>query len=136
MNLELSVSKKSMSRVTGSVEELVFVVVDLDKSKKYPLNFVCLLPKRLEVGGKPSSKFLDIFGAESSAIAVRLLTGALRRENDFVVRSEIESRLKALRPLPKISAVCVCCGCVFEAKRFGRFMQKMCQRCRSKNCSV
>ena len=133
MKLELSVSKKPMNRASGFTEELVFTVVDLDKAESYPLNFVCLLPKRLEKGGKPSSKFVNIFGKESSQIAIKLLSSALRSEKDVIVKREIEKRLTALQPMPKIVAKCVSCGCVFEPEKRGRFLQKMCQTCRSKN---
>ena len=133
MKLGLSVSKKSMSRATGVTEELVFAVVDLDKAAKYPLNFVCLLPKKLAKEGKPSSKFLEIYGKESSQIAIKLLTNLLRKENDDAAKKEIEKRLAALQPKPSIKAKCARCGCVFEPKKFGRFLQRVCQTCRSKN---
>jgi hypothetical protein len=136
MKLKLSVSKKYMrSRTSGSTEEVVFVVVDLDKAGSYPLNFVCLLPKKLERECKPSNKFRKIYGEASSLIATELLTNALRSEKDLMVKSEIERRLKALQSNPIITANCVSCGCAFEPKRFGRSLQRMCQTCRSKNKS-
>jgi hypothetical protein len=99
MKLELLVSKKYVSRISGlSTEEPVFAVVDLDKAKMYPLNYVCLLPKNLERGTKPSNKFLEIYGKESNQIAFDLLTNALKGETDVRVRDEIEKRLKTLRP--------------------------------------
>ena len=134
MKLTLSVSKRLVDRASGYREEVVFVVLDLDKADEYPANFVCLLPKNLEKC-KPSSKFFGIFGAESSQIAIRLLTDALSSESDVVVRNEIGKRLKALQPMPKIKARCVSCGCDFEAKRFGRFLQKTCRACAGKNKS-
>ncbi len=133
MKLELSVSKRYASRLSGSTEEVVLTVVDLDKAGGYPLNFVCILPKKLESEGKPSNRFLEIYGEESSQIAIELLTNALRSENDLTVKSEIVKRLKALQPKPR--AKCVGCGCIFEPKKFGRFLQRKCQTCRSKNKS-
>ncbi len=133
MKLRLAVSKKPMNRASGFTEEFVFTVVDLDKAENYPLNFVCLLPKKLEKGGKPSSKFLNIFGKESSQIAIKLLSNALRKEKDVLVQNEIEKRLNTLQPQPTTKAKCVRCGCVFEPKKFGRFLQKVCQKCRNKN---
>ena len=135
MKLELSVSKRYVSRPSGSTEEVFFAVVDLDKAGSYPLNFVCLLPKNLEREFKPSNKFLKIYGKESSLIAIELLTNALRSEKDLMVKSEIEKRLKALQPKPITRAKCVGCGCIFEPKKFGRFLQRMCQTCRNKNIS-
>jgi uncharacterized OB-fold protein len=135
MKLELSVSKRYVSRTSGSTEEVVFAVVDLDKAGSYPLNFVCLLPKKIERECKPSNKFLKIYGKESSLIAIELLTNALRSENDLKVRSEIEKRLKALQPKPITRAKCISCGCIFEPEKVGHFLQRMCQTCRSKNKS-
>ena len=52
MKLELSVTKRFVTRTSGYVEEVLFAVLDLDKSEEYPANFVCLLPKKLENGCK------------------------------------------------------------------------------------
>lgn len=135
MKLELIVSKRYVNRPSGSTEEVFLAVVDLEKAKSYPSNFICLLPKKLETGSKPSNKFLKIYGNESSQIAIKLLTKALRTEKDLTVKSEIEKRMKALQPQPITKAKCVSCGCVFEPKKFGRFLQRRCQACRSKNKS-
>ncbi|KON33572.1 MAG: hypothetical protein AC479_04075 [miscellaneous Crenarchaeota group-6 archaeon AD8-1] len=42
--------------------EYRFIVVDLKKSKKYPQNFVCILPKTIKSKPKPASNFERIFG--------------------------------------------------------------------------
>jgi uncharacterized OB-fold protein len=133
MKLALSASKRYVKAVSGSKEEIVFAVVDLDKAGSYPLNFVCMLPKVLEREFKPSNNFLKIYGKESRQIAIDLLTNALERQDDLKVRDEIERRLEALRPKTIITANCVNCGCVFEPKKFGRYLQRVCQACRSKN---
>ena len=130
MKLELIVSKKYVSRISGPTEEPVFAVVDLDKAKTYPLNYVCLLPKNLERGSKPANKFFEIYGKESYRTAIDLLTNALKGEADVKVRDEIEKRLKALRPKP--TTKCAMCGCIFEPRKFGHFMQKVCRTCRYK----
>jgi len=135
MKLGLLVSKNYVNRASGFTEEVVFAVVDLDKVGSYPRNFVCLLPKNLGRGSKPSNKFLEIYGEESSQIAIALLTKALRSETDVIVKGEIEKRLKALQPKPTTRAKCVSCGCVFEPRKFGRILPRMCQTCRSKNKS-
>jgi hypothetical protein len=133
MKLDLSVSKKCMNRASGFTEELVFTVLDLDKAESYPLNFVCILPKHLQIEGNSPSKFPKIFGGESSRIAVELLTNALKSEGDVGVRDEIEKRLKALQPKP--TTTCPICGCVFEPIKFGHFLQKVCKKCRYTNSS-
>jgi len=73
-----------------------FAVVDLDKGKNYPLNFVCMLPMKIGADGKSRSVFQQIFGDKSVEQAKALLTGALETESDSEVKSEIERRLKLL----------------------------------------
>jgi hypothetical protein len=133
MKLEVLVSKKYVRRISGSTEELVFAVVDLDKAKTYPLNYVCLLPKNLERGSKPANKFLEIYGEESYQIAVELLTNALKNEADDKVRDEVEKRLKVVQPKP--TTKCAICGSAFEPRKFGHFLQRVCKTCRYKNNS-
>jgi hypothetical protein len=77
-----------------------FAVVDLDKCKNYPLNFVCMLPMKIDADGKSQSVFLQIFGDKSVEQARALLTGALETESDSEVKAEIERRLKLLEAKP------------------------------------
>jgi hypothetical protein len=77
-----------------------FAVVDLDKGKNYPLNFVCMLPTKIDADGKSQSVFLQIFGDGSLEQARALLTGALGTESDSEVKAEIERRLKLLEAKP------------------------------------
>jgi hypothetical protein len=131
MKLELLVSKKYFKRDSGSGEEVVLSVVDCDKAESYPRNFVCLLPKHLQREGTPPNKFPKIYGKESHKIAISLLTKALKSESDIEVRDEIIKRLKALQPKP--TAKCAICGCVFEPRKFGHFLQRICKKCRYKD---
>jgi hypothetical protein len=130
MKLELLVSKKYVNKASGFAEEVIFSVVDLDKAKTYPLNYVCLLPKTFDKVHKSPNRFLEIYGEKSKQIATELLTKALMVEDDVKVRDEIEKRLKSLQPKP--TAKCVSCGCVFEPRKYGRFLQRSCQTCRNK----
>jgi len=77
-----------------------FAVVDLDKGKNYPLNFVCLLPTKIDADGKSQSVFMQIFGDKSVEQAMALLTGALDTESDPEVKAEISRRLKLLESKP------------------------------------
>ena len=77
-----------------------FAVVDLDKGKNYPLNFICMLPKNIIMNSKSQSVFIQIFGAKSLEQAMELLTGALETENDTEVKAEISRRLKLLEAKP------------------------------------
>ena len=75
-----------------------FAVVDLDKGKEYPLNFVCMLPSQLGPKGTGLSVFVKVFGDKSIEVAQKLLLDALEHERDAEVKGEIERRLKLLEP--------------------------------------
>jgi hypothetical protein len=77
-----------------------FAVVDLDKGKNYPLNFVCMLPTNITMNSKSQSVFIQIFGDKSLEQAKALLTGALETESDSEVKAEISRRLKLLESKP------------------------------------
>ena len=77
-----------------------FAVVDLDKCKNYPLNFVCMLPMKIDADSKSQSVFQQIFGDKSMEQARALLTGALETETDSDVKAEISRRLKLLEAKP------------------------------------
>jgi hypothetical protein len=133
MKLKLSISQRVVNSISGPKEQFLFAVVDLDRSEGYPENFVCLLPKKLDSRSKLKSRFLEIFGENSNQVATNLLVDALRSEADIDVKREIEKRLKSLEPRKPIIANCVLCGCSFESKRVGRFLQRVCENCRSKH---
>jgi hypothetical protein len=63
-----------------------FAVVDLDKAKSYPLNFVCMLPAKINPNVKSNSVFLQVFGDKSMEQAKALLTEALATEEDSELR--------------------------------------------------
>ena len=109
-----------------------FAVVDLDKSKSYPSNFVCMLPTQISGEGKPHSIFLQVFGDKSLEQARALLTEALKTEDDSQVKAEIERRLKLLEPKPVSQIECSACGKLFESKRVRGFRQKFCPECLKK----
>ena len=77
--------------------EVQVVVVDLDKSKQYPLNFICILPQATASLGKPSHIFGKVFGASSLEVAHKLLHRALKKEKDEAIRKELTKRLRALK---------------------------------------
>ncbi len=98
MRPSLYMLKRHNGRTEYSMKtEVQVVVVDLDKSKQYPLNFVCILPQSTASLGKPSSIFGRVFGASSLEVANRLLYRALKREKDADIRKELTKRLKALK---------------------------------------
>ena len=77
--------------------EVKVVVVDLDKSKHYPLNFVCILPQTATLLGKPSNIFGKVFGSSSLDVATKLLHRALKKEKDDDIRKELSKRLRSIK---------------------------------------
>ena len=109
-----------------------FAVVDLDKAKGYPMNFVCMLPTKLNSKGKGLSVFVKVFGDKSLEQARALLTGALLTEDDSEVKAEIEKRLKMLEPEPVLQIKCSGCGKLFQPRRVRKHQQRFCEECMKK----
>jgi hypothetical protein len=134
MKLRLRSSTRTAYSATGYREQFIFSVLDLDRSKSYPQNFVCLLPKELKsTGNNGKSRFFEIFGEDSNQIAVELLRKAYRSEDDVELKKEIEKRLKLLEPKKPVTDRCAVCGCVFEPRRYGRSLERVCKNCSKKN---
>jgi len=93
MNLRLFAFKSGNPKLDNHVQ---LVVVDLDKGKQYPLNFVCILPRYLRLLERRSSNFAKIFGEKSVCIAKNLLDEAKHREEDPEIQKVINKRIKAI----------------------------------------
>jgi hypothetical protein len=91
MNLKLYALKRGNRKVESNVQ---LVVVDLDRGKRYPLNFVCILPRYLRLLEKRSSNFAKIFGERSLGVAKNLLVEAKHAEEDPDVQKVISKRIK------------------------------------------
>lgn len=74
------------------------MVIDLDRTKHYPENFVCILPLTIKIKTNPTNKFEKTFGTESIEIAQQLLKKALRTRVNSETKKEIKKRLKLLNP--------------------------------------
>jgi hypothetical protein len=105
-----------------------FAVLDLDKARDYPANFVCALPTMVRNDGKVDNVFFKIFGNKSLEQAKLLLTEALKNEDDPEVKVEIERRLTLLEP-EAIQIKCSGCGNLFQPRRIRRFKQNLCEEC-------
>jgi hypothetical protein len=90
MNLRLY-AIKNPSLQTNRIQ---LVVVDLDRSKRYPINFVCVLPRYFRILEKRSSKFAKLFGEKSQSLAKKLLVEAWHSEDDPEIITVINKRLK------------------------------------------
>ena len=96
MKPRLYLLKREVGRsVENPKTEVLFVVVDSDISKTYPLNFVCVFPssQRLYSG---HSIFRKLFREDTLPLAKKLLTKALAKESDSETQTEIRKRLKQL----------------------------------------
>jgi hypothetical protein len=92
---------------------------------------VCMLPLQPRANGKAHNVFSELFGNDSLERAKRLLSKALKTENDSEIKAEIEKRLKLIEPKPAVQVKCRVCGNFFEPRR-RRFKQKICQECTRK----
>lgn len=92
MNLKLYAVKNTSAKQPN--ERIQLVVVDLDKSKHYPLNFVCVLPRYFRILERRSSKFAKLFGPKTLPTARTLLEEAVRTEEDPEIRELIKKRIK------------------------------------------
>ena len=98
MKLKLYAVKKGKPKVENDIQ---LVVVDLDRSKHYPLNFVCVLPRYLRLLEKRSSNFAKIFGEKSVITAKKLLADAKRKEDDPEIQRLINQRIKEIASKPE-----------------------------------
>jgi hypothetical protein len=109
-----------------------FAVVDLDKSKSYPSNFVCMLPMQISGKARLESIFMQVFGDKSLEQARALLAKALETEEDSEVKAEIEKRLKMLESERVIQIKCSGCGKLFQPRRVRKYQQNFCDVCMKK----
>jgi hypothetical protein len=110
-------------------------VVDFDKAKGYPLNFVCVLPKRLNSHETKASFFEKRFGDKSLEVAKQLLTDALKSEEDEDVRGEIEQRLKLLAPQTARRNTCASCGKLLTGSK-KKWKKLFCEGCVKKKFGI
>ena len=130
--LSLYITKNLNAKKYFKGNVIKFAVIDLEKSRGYPLNFVCLLPRNLGPKMKVPSEFSRRFGSDSLNVAKELLNKTLETDIELDIRNEIVSRLKLLTPTPKNVAKCITCGNDFEVRKFGYVKLTSCDECRRK----
>jgi hypothetical protein len=126
---ELRIFKGDYGRGRYAGSHLRFVVLDLNKSTSYPLNFVSKLPTRIDSDGNIPSAFTKLFGNNSLEIARELLTVSLKTEHDSEIKAEIERRLNLLEPNPVIHVKCRVCRQFFKTPKEKARNQKICPEC-------
>ncbi len=126
LKYQLLLLKSDESRDWSEERRFGFVVINPEKSKDYPVNFVCILP--LKVNSNFKTSFEQRFGDESAEVAKKLLADALVTEEDEDAKNEIGRRLKLLEPETLIQRTCVSCGKTFQAKK-KPFKKRYCEDC-------
>jgi hypothetical protein len=136
MNLQLLITKKE-TRYHNTITKTkhLFAVIDLDKSKQYPQNFVSILPKSIKTTVKPSNAFEGIFGNQSLEMAKQLLEKALKTKPNSETTKAIRDRLNLLDPKPTLEAKCLRCGKLFKPKKRGHKRYPFCYECYLKRYS-
>ncbi len=84
-----------------TLPDTYFAVVDSENPKRYPANFVCMLPQDPKsYFGRPTymPEFVKLFRAESLQIAVQMLHSALAKGHDPEVVKDIQKLLRKLNP--------------------------------------
>jgi hypothetical protein len=64
MNFKLRIFRRDYTNNLSAWNHLRFAVVDLNKSKSYPENFVSILPMRIDSDEELQSAFAKFFGSE------------------------------------------------------------------------
>ncbi len=132
MKFELKIFRRDYTNNLSAWNHLRFAVIDLNKSKSYPENFVSVLPMRIDSKGKLPSTFTKFFGNKSLETARRLLTKALKKEADSEIKAEIERRLNLLETNPVTQVKCRVCKKFFQTQKEKTFKQKICPKCRKR----
>ena len=132
MKLGLYVCRFDNAKDYSTGKRFRFAVVDLDKSKSYPSNFVCMLPMQISGKTRLESTFMQVFGDRSIEQARALLNKALQTEEEPEVKVEIEKRLKMLELERVIQINCSGCGKLFQPRRVRRYQQNFCGECMKK----
>lgn len=132
MKLRLHISKNEDLKDYSQGQYFRFAVIDLDKSKNYPMNFVCMLPKKPTINDTPHNIFSKIYGKESIKIAKQLVKKVLSSENDLEIKNALIERLNMLEPKQPLQVKCVRCGNFFTPLRMRYRKQKVCSECKQK----
>lgn len=132
INLKLYITKNYNVSDYTKPGHIRIAVIDKDLSKKYPRNFVCLLPRTINPNARLPNKFQQTYGNQSQELMKKLIKQALDTVEDQDIKKELLARLKILNPKPKNLAKCNECGKEFKARRYGYRIQKTCYECLNK----
>jgi hypothetical protein len=130
MKLQLRITEKEIRHYnTETKTKHIFAVIDLDRSKQYPQNFVSLLPKNIKAAEKPANVFEGLFGDESLKMAKYLLEEALKRRPNSKTKQAIRRRLELLPLEQKNRNKCQNCGKPIKQSIHRFRLYKFCYEC-------
>jgi len=133
MNLQLLITKKVIKHYnTRTKTKHLFAVIDLDKSKQYPQNFVTILPRNIKAMVKPANVFEEMFGNKSLEMAEQLLEKALTKRPNSETTQAIRERLKLLDPELNNKTNCQNCGKFIKRNKQRFRPYKFCYECHIK----
>lgn len=130
MKLELFVSKILLGSKYQPRGRYAFAVIDLDKAKKYPQNFVCVLPKEINVRLKNQNAFVKLFSKNSLNVAKDLLHSLLNSNKNPELEKEIKQRLRNLDYRTVLTFKCKNCGSLFDPYELEYTYQNICLKCK------
>jgi len=135
LNLQLQITKREITHHSTIIKtKHLFAVIDLDKSKQYPQNFVSILPRSIKVTVKPANIFEELFGNESLETAKQLLEKALAKRPNTETTIAIKERLKLLNPKLLNKSKCQNCEKPIKQKKQSFRPYKFCYECHIKGC--
>ena len=130
MKLQLLITEKEIKHYnTETKTKYIFTVIDLDRSKQYPQNFVSLLPKNIKATAKPANIFEELFGNKSLEMAKYLLEEALKTRPNSKIKQAIRRRLELLVLKQKNKIKCQNCGNSIKQSRNRVKPYKFCYEC-------
>ena len=133
MKLQLRITELEIKHYnTETKTKHLFAVIDLDKAKEYPQNFVSLLPKNINPKTKPANVFEGLFGNESVKIAKHLLERALETRPNLKTKLAIRERLKLLNSNLNDKTICQNCGFPLNHSKHRFRSYKFCYDCYKK----
>lgn len=132
MKLKLHITKNYNIKDYNKPSHIRIAIIDTDISKEYPANFVCMLPRSINLNAKAPSIFQKKYGNQNKKLIKKLLDQALKTEDDQAIKKELSKRLMILNPKPKNMVKCDVCGKDFRARKYRYGRQKTCYECKTK----
>jgi hypothetical protein len=105
LKLRLSIFKRKELKDCPRRYYIRFAVVDIERSRGYPTNFVCILPKNIKRKKGYQTRFERKFKESSVKLAKKLLKHSLKAEEDWKVKQEIRERLELLKQRPQRNTI-------------------------------